>query len=88
MEHEETNQHLEANRPSLHRYDKEYRENNQRIEREKEQKNSPQEMGEVGDFPPEILDYQPDLASSKRGHVRDRIPQEGSKQRKTSRKKN
>jgi hypothetical protein len=88
MKHEETNQHLEANRPSLHRYDKEYRENNQRIEREKEQKNSPQKMGQSRDFPPEVLDYQPDLASSKGGYVRDRIPQEGSKQRKATRKKN
>lgn len=88
MEHEETNQHLETNRPSLHRYDKEYRENNKRIEREKEQKDSPQKMGEVGDFPPEILNYQPDLRSHKGGYFRGRIPQEGSKQRKASRKKN
>lgn len=88
MEHEETNQYLETNRPSLHRYDKEYRKNNQKIEREKEQEKSPQEVGKDGDFPPEILNYQPDLASSKRGHVRDRIPEESPKQRETSRKKN
>lgn len=87
MEHEETKQYLETNRPSLHRYDKEYRENNKRVEREKEQKKSSQEVGEGRDFPSEVLNYQPDLASSKRRYVRDRIPKEGPKQRKAPREK-
>ena len=64
MKHEETNQYLETNRPSLHRYDKEYRENNKRIEREKEKKKGAQEMGQRRDFPPEVLNYQPDLKGS------------------------
>lgn len=88
MENEETRQYLNTNRPSLHRYDKEYRENNKKIERQKKKENSAQEMGEERDFPPEILNYQPDLASHKGGYVRDTIPEEGSKQRKASRKKN